>query len=75
MLKPGHIDIESIMGACPPETMTTVLLIQLFGRYARSHPGELQGNAAVAVFRALQKAYPCHSGEATAVSPRIRQRQ
>jgi hypothetical protein len=50
-----------IMGACPPETMTTVLLIQLFRRYARAHPGELQGNAAVAVFRALQKAYPCHT--------------
>ena len=64
-----------IMGACPPEKMTTVLLIQLFGGYARAHPGELQGNAAVAVFRALLKAYPCHSAEATAVSPRIRQRQ
>jgi len=66
---------DRIMGACPPEKMTTLLLIQLFGRYARAHPGELQGSAAVAVFRALQKAYPCHSGEATAVSPRIRQRQ
>jgi Rap1a immunity proteins len=66
---------DRIMGACPPEKMTTLLLIQLFGRYARAHPGELQGNAAVAVFRALQKAYPCHSAEATGQSPRIRQRQ
>ena len=66
---------DRIMGACPPEKMTTLLLIQLFGRYARAHPGELQGNAAVAVIRALQEAYPCHSAEATAQSPRIRQRQ
>jgi hypothetical protein len=66
---------DRIMGACPPEKMTTLLLIQLFGRYARAHPGELRGNAAVAVFRALQKAYPCHSAEATGQSPRIRQRQ
>ena len=66
---------DRIMGACPPEKMTTLLLIQLFGRYARAHPSELQGNAAVAVFRALRKAYPCHSAEATAQSTRIRQRQ
>src|SRR5262245_3143009 len=42
---------DRIMGACPPEKMTTLLLIQLFGRYARAHPGGVQGNAAVAVFR------------------------
>jgi len=59
---------DRIMGACPPEKMTTLQLIQLFGRYARAHPGELHGNAAVAVFRALRKAYPCHSAEATAQS-------
>src|SRR5262245_9557214 len=59
---------DRILGACPPEKMTTLALIQLFGRYARAHPGELQGNAAVAVFRALGKAYPCHSAEATSQS-------
>jgi Ssp1 endopeptidase immunity protein Rap1a len=66
---------DRIMGACPPEKMTTLMLIQLFGRYARAHPGELLGNATVAVFRALQKAYPCHSAEATGQSPRIGQKQ
>src|SRR5262245_20519136 len=50
-----------IMGACPPEQATTLQLIQSFVRYARAHPNELQGNAVVAVFRALREAYPCHA--------------
>ena len=50
-----------IMGACPPEQMTTLQLIQSFVRYARAHRSELQGNAVVAVFRALQEAYPCRA--------------
>jgi hypothetical protein len=48
-----------IMGACPPEQTTTLQLIQSFVRYARAHRTELQGNAVVAVFRALREAYPC----------------
>ena len=48
-----------IMGACPPEQATTLQLIPSFVRYARAHPTELLGNAAVAVFRALREAYPC----------------
>jgi hypothetical protein len=48
-----------IMGACPPEQTTTLQLIQSFVRYARAHRSELQGNAVVAVFRALREAYPC----------------
>ena len=48
-----------IMGACPPEQMTTLQLIRSFVRYARAHRSELQGNAVVVVFRALREAYPC----------------
>jgi len=50
-----------IMGACPPEQTTTLQLIQSFVRYARAHRSELQGNAVVAVFRALREAYPCRA--------------
>ena len=50
-----------IMGACPPERATTLQLIQSFVRYTRAHRTELQGNAVVAVFRALREAYPCRS--------------
>jgi Ssp1 endopeptidase immunity protein Rap1a len=48
-----------IMGACPPEQMTTLQLIQLFVRYASTHRSELPRNAVVTVFRALGEAYPC----------------
>jgi len=50
-----------IMGACPPEQTTTLQLIQSFVRYARAHRTALQGNAVVAVFRALREAYPCRA--------------
>ena len=50
-----------IMGACPPEQMTTLQLIRLFVRYASTHRSELPGNAVVAVFRALGEAYPCRA--------------
>ena len=50
-----------IMGACPPELMTTLQLIRLFVRYASTHRSELPGNAVVTVFRALGEAYPCRA--------------
>ena len=50
-----------IMGACPPEQTTTLQLIQSFVRYARAHRTELQGNAVLAVFRALREAHPCRA--------------
>ena len=50
-----------IMGACAPEQTMTLQLIHSFVRYARAHGGELQGNAVVAVFRALREAYPCRA--------------
>ena len=45
-----------VMDDCPPEQTTTLQLIQSFVRYARAHRTELQGNAVVAVFRALREA-------------------
>jgi hypothetical protein len=50
-------DGRRIMGACPPERTTLLELIQAFVSYARSH--ELPDNAALAVTRALQEAFPC----------------
>src|SRR5262249_19819228 len=54
-------DGHRIMGACPPEQTTTLQLIQSFVLYARAHRTELQGNAVVAVLRALREAYPCRA--------------
>ena len=53
-----------IIGACPPETVTTLDLIQAFLKYARSHRSELEGNAAVAVINAFQEAFPCSQAAA-----------
>jgi hypothetical protein len=52
-------DGTRIMGSCPPEQTTVLQLIRSFVTYARSHPDELEGNTAMAVFKALQHAYPC----------------
>jgi Rap1a immunity proteins len=52
-------DGTGIMGSCPPEQTTALQLIRSFVTYARSHPDELEGNTAMAVFKALQHAYPC----------------
>jgi hypothetical protein len=48
-----------IIGSCPPEGTTLLALIHSFVTYARSHPSQLQGNAALAVMRAFQEAFPC----------------
>src|SRR5262249_27416736 len=50
-------DGRRVMGACPPERTTLLELIQVFVSYVRSH--ELPDNAALAVTRALQEAFPC----------------
>ncbi len=52
-------DGRRIMGACPPERTTLLELIQAFVSYARLHADELPDNAALAVARALQEAFPC----------------
>ena len=50
-------DEDGRMGACPSQRTTLLELIQAFASYARSH--ELPDNAALAVTRALQEAFPC----------------
>jgi hypothetical protein len=55
----AYEDGTRIMGSCPPEQTTVLQLIHSFVTYARSHPDELEGNTTVAVFKALQHAYPC----------------
>jgi|SRR5215467_9157196 len=51
-----------IIGACPPEQTTSLQLIHSFLAYARSHAGELDGNAASVVIKALQASFPCRQG-------------
>jgi len=53
-------DGHRIMGSCPPEQTTLLQLIHAFVTYARSNPGELQGNTALVVIKALGAAFPCH---------------
>jgi len=48
-----------LIGSCPPERTTLLRLIRAFSTYARSKSVKLQGNAAVAVIKAFQKAFPC----------------
>jgi hypothetical protein len=52
------------MGACPPADTTLLQLIQAFNTYAKSHSGDLKGNATLAVMKALQLAYPCKDSSA-----------
>ena len=47
------------IGSCPPEETTLLELIRSFMTYARSHPGELKGNAALMVIKALHETFPC----------------
>jgi hypothetical protein len=61
-------DGHRLMGSCPPEQITLLQLIHSFVTYARSHAGELKGNTAVVVIKALQEAFPCHQ-LSTAVRP------
>ncbi len=61
-------DGRRIMGACPPERTTLLELMQAFVSYARSR--ELPDNAALAVTRALQEAFPCKARKAFAASGR-----
>jgi hypothetical protein len=48
-----------IIGSCPPERTTLLRLIRSFSAYARSHSEKFQDNAAVAVIKAFQQAFPC----------------
>jgi len=48
-----------ILGVCPPDRATLLDLVQAFVRYARKQGKNLPDNAALAVTKALQSAYPC----------------
>jgi hypothetical protein len=50
---------NKILGSCPPERTTTLDLIHSFVRYGRSHRRQLPSNAALAVAKAFQQAFPC----------------
>jgi len=62
-----------LIGSCPPERITLLRLIRSFSAYARSHSEKFQGNAAVAVIKAFQEAFPCH--RETASSEDVRGKQ
>jgi hypothetical protein len=49
---------NKILGSCPPERTTTLDLIHSFARYGRSHRRQLPSNAALAVAKAFQQAFP-----------------
>jgi hypothetical protein len=53
-----------ILGSCPPERTTTLDLIHSFVRYGRSHRRQLPSNAALAVAKAFQQAFPCDQANA-----------
>src|SRR5437762_13371070 len=44
---------DRVMGSCPPEETTLLQLIRAFVIYARSHPQQLKGNAAIAVIKSF----------------------
>jgi hypothetical protein len=53
-----------ILGSCPPERTTTLDLIHSFVKYGRSHRRQLPSNAALAVAKAFQQAFPCSEEDA-----------
>jgi hypothetical protein len=55
---------NKIFGSCPPQTTTTLDLIHSFLTYGRLHRGQLPSNAALAVMKAFQQAFPCNEDAA-----------
>ena len=55
----GDADGRRLLGACPPEKTTLIELIEVFVGYVRTHEDDLPENAALAMTRALQQAFPC----------------
>src|SRR6266702_3903978 len=68
-------DGRRIMEACPPRRTTLLKLIQAFVSYAHSHTDELPNNAALAVTRALQEAFPCGANGTGFRRPSTRRRR
>jgi hypothetical protein len=50
---------QRMMGACPAEETTLLQFTRVFVAYARSHSDQLDTDAALAVIKSLQDAFPC----------------
>ena len=50
---------QRVLGICPPDRATMLDIVQAFVRYADAQGKDLPDNAALAVTKALQSAYPC----------------
>lgn len=57
---------QSLLGSCPAASTTLGELIRAFLDYSRAHPDRADENAAVAVIRSFQVAYPCPLTDQTA---------
>ncbi len=60
---------QRLLGSCPAASTTLRELIQAFLDYSRAHPDRRDENAAVAVVRSFQVAYPCPAIGQTAHAP------
>jgi hypothetical protein len=56
---------QTLIGSCPPEQTKLLQLTRIFIRYERSNPRMEEGNAAAAMIKALQDAFPCHQQRAS----------
>jgi hypothetical protein len=50
---------KTLLGACPKPGTTTTQVLRAFIKYARSHPDELDLQAAAVAFSAMADAFPC----------------
>ena len=50
---------QRVLGICPPDRATMLDIVETFVRYADARGKDLPDNAALAVTKALQSAYPC----------------
>jgi hypothetical protein len=56
---------QRLIGSCPPEQTKLLQLIRIFIHHERSNPRMDEGNAAAAMIKALQDAFPCHQQRAS----------
>ena len=60
---------QGLLGSCPAAATTLDDLIHAFLDYSRAHADRPDGNAALAVIRSFQLAYPCPAIGETARTP------
>ncbi len=65
----SDVNRQRLLGSCPAATTSLGELIQAFLDYSRGHPDRADENAAVAVIRSFQIAYPCPAIGQTALEP------